>query len=47
VRTRAGDVVSLTLPLRHLDDLTHLDPVIYVEVAEPLFPESSDQSIGE
>ncbi len=47
VRTRAGDVVSLTLPLHHLDDITHLESVTYVEVAEPLFPESSDQSIGE
>lgn len=47
VRTRAGDVVSLTLPLRHLEALTHLESVIYVEVAEPLYPESSDQRIGE
>lgn len=47
VRTRAGDVVSLTLPLRHLDALTNLESVIYVEVAEPLYPESSNLRIGE
>jgi hypothetical protein len=47
IRTRAGDVVSLSLPFRYLDALAQLDPITYIEVAEPLFPESSDKTIGE
>ena len=47
VRTRAGDVVSMSLPLRHVNDLAELDSVIYVEAAEPLYPESPNQLTGE
>lgn len=47
VRTQAGDVVSLTLPLRHLSALVQLEPILYVEVAGPLFQEQPEQGIGE
>lgn len=47
IRTRAGDVLSLSLPLQHLDSLAQLDSVLYVEAAEPLYPESRDSHGGE
>ena len=47
VRTRAGDVVTLSLPLRNVNALSDLDSVVYIEAAEPLFPETPNQKTGE
>jgi hypothetical protein len=47
VRTRAGDIISLTLPLRCLDDLAKVESVISIEVAEPLYPETRRTKTGE
>jgi hypothetical protein len=47
VRTRAGDVFTVTLPLSQVDALARLDSVVSVEVAEPLFPDSHERNPGD
>lgn len=47
IRTQAGDILTLSLPLRSLDALSRLDSVLYVEASEPLYPESPPDDTGE
>jgi len=42
VRTEAGDILSISLPLSHVNDLAGLDTVVYIEAAQPLYPETSE-----
>lgn len=39
VRTIAGDVVTIVLPLRSLPDMASLEFVSYIELSGPLFSE--------
>jgi hypothetical protein len=39
VRTAAGTIISLELPVSSLEALTDLDVVQYIEPSGPLFPE--------
>lgn len=43
VRTIAGDVVTIVIPVKSLPKLAALDYVIYIELAGPLYPESGEQ----
>lgn len=47
VRTRAGDVWTLSMPARQLEGLSELESVIYVEAAEPMGPEVTSFKTGE
>jgi hypothetical protein len=47
IRTQAGDVFSLSLPLSRIHALSQLDSVLYVEATEPLYPESPPDKTGE
>ena len=38
----AGDVITVSIPVRLLASLSELDFVRYVEISRPLYPESSD-----
>src|ERR1044072_5862190 len=38
----AGDVITVSIPVRLLASLGELDFVRYVEISRPLYPESSD-----
>jgi hypothetical protein len=42
IRTVAGDVITVRIPVKSLDELTERSEVLYAELAQPLYPEATD-----
>jgi hypothetical protein len=40
IRARAGDVLTMTVPLHHLTALAAMDVVVSIEASGPLYPEA-------
>jgi len=42
IRTVAGDVITVRVPVDSLDELTERSEVLYAELSQPLYPEATE-----